>query len=62
MKTIKSVLKDCDVIMVLRIGYQPLKELQNSGIRVIQTCESIQDGIKNALDELQRNETPLECV
>lgn len=62
MKTIKSALKDCDVIMVLRIGHQPQKELQNMGIKVVQTCESIEDGIKNTFEELQRNETPLECV
>ncbi len=62
MEEIKNSIRDCDALLVLRIGYQPLKEIENMGIKVIQTCESIEDGIKNGVEELSGKVDSLECV
>jgi len=48
-----NTIKDCNGVLVLRIGYQPLKNLEERGIYVYQTCGSIVDGIKNAIEEIK---------
>ena len=51
---IQSIIKtisDCNAVIVMRIGYQPSKELEKAGIKVIQTCERIEEAVKNAVEE-----------
>lgn len=50
-KTVKA-LSDCDAVLALRIGYSPLKRLEEAGIRVFQTCGTVEEGIKLAVNEL----------
>jgi len=52
--SIKKYISDCNAVIVMRIGFQPLKELESAGVKVIQTCERIEDAIKNAAEELSK--------
>jgi nitrogenase molybdenum-iron protein NifN len=52
LQRIIDTIGDCDAVLVLRIGYRPSKILQDKGIRVIQTCGEIEDGIKYAVKQL----------
>jgi hypothetical protein len=58
---IKKTIKDCDAVLALRIGHNPRMELEKIGMRVIQTCERIEDGIKNAANEMQKKNEYQEC-
>lgn len=52
---IVGTIKDCDAVVMLRIGYRPSKELEARGIRIIQSCGKIADVIeqeaKNMLEK-----------
>lgn len=50
-KAIKAVC-DCDGVIVMRIGYEPMKRLEERGIRVIQTCGGIDEAVKRAAEEI----------
>jgi nitrogenase molybdenum-iron protein alpha/beta subunit/MoaA/NifB/PqqE/SkfB family radical SAM enzyme len=52
-KIIKTI-ADCDGVLALRIGYNPQKRLEEMGIKVFQTCGSIEEGIKSAVDEISQ--------
>jgi predicted Fe-Mo cluster-binding NifX family protein len=43
-----NAVKGCDAVLALRIGYRPLKTLEEAGIKVFQTCGNIEDCVKNA--------------
>ncbi len=51
-KTIRTI-EDCNAVLVLRIGYRPAKALEEKGISVIQTCERIEAGIRQAVKEIE---------
>jgi MoaA/NifB/PqqE/SkfB family radical SAM enzyme len=51
-KVIRTV-SDCDGVLVLRIGYEPQKKLENFEIQVIQTYEEIEKGIIKAVEQIQ---------
>lgn len=51
-KKIISTVKDYDAVLVLRIGYRPLKALEEAGVKVFQTCGSIESCIKEAAVKL----------
>ncbi len=51
-QTILKTVSDCNAVIAMRIGYQPLKELEKAGVKVIQTCERIEDAVRNAAEEL----------
>jgi len=59
-----NALSDCDGVLTLRIGYNPQKKLEEVGIRVFQTCGTIEEGIRFAVSELnsQKEETKGERV
>jgi hypothetical protein len=40
-------------VLVLRIGYEPQKKLENFEIQVIQTYEEIEKGIIKAVEQIQ---------
>ncbi|MBV7273724.1 nitrogenase cofactor biosynthesis protein NifB [Clostridiaceae bacterium UIB06] len=43
---------DCNVVLALRAGDQPVKRLEEKGIKFIQTYEGIKKGIKKAVEQL----------
>ncbi len=49
-----NALADCDAVLALRIGYSPRKKLEDLGIRVFQTCGTVEEGIRLAVNELSR--------
>lgn len=59
-----NTISDCDGVLALRIGYNPQKKLEEKGIRVFQTCGTIEEGIKFAVNELscQREDVKGECI
>jgi nitrogenase molybdenum-iron protein NifN len=53
LENIIGTVSDCSAVLVMRIGYNPLKSLQEKGITVVQTCGRIEDGIKNAIESIK---------
>lgn len=51
-----GAISDCNGVIVLRIGHSPQKELELKGIKVIQTCETIENAIRYALHRVDREE------
>ncbi len=49
MNKIMKTIEDCNAVLVLRIGYNPLKILEEKGIRVVQTCETIHEAVKKTV-------------
>ncbi len=56
-KALKA-LKGCDAVLVTRIGYHPLKALEEKGIKVIQTCGRIRECMQDAITKLEENRPP----
>ncbi|MFZ5986545.1 MAG: nitrogenase cofactor biosynthesis protein NifB [Bacillota bacterium] len=54
-----SVVNDCDAVLALRIGFNPQKVLESKGIKVLQTCGYIEDGIRLAIEELVKDKGKL---
>ncbi|MDP4183204.1 MAG: nitrogenase cofactor biosynthesis protein NifB, partial [Bacillota bacterium] len=52
MRDILEAVSDCDSLLVMRIGYDPLKELEKSGVNVIQTCGRVEEGMRQAIKVL----------
>ncbi|WHH56961.1 nitrogenase cofactor biosynthesis protein NifB [Petroclostridium sp. X23] len=52
-KVIRTV-SDCDGVIVLRIGYEPQKKLENLGIQVIQMYEEVEKGVIKAVEQMQK--------
>lgn len=52
-RIIKTI-ADCDGVLALRIGYNPQKKLEEIGIKVFQTCGTIEEGIEFAVNELSQ--------
>lgn len=50
---IVKTIEDCHVVLVVRIGYRPSKVLEEKGIKIVQTCGRIEEGINYALKELE---------
>ena len=59
-----KTMSDCDGVLALRIGYSPQKKLEEMGIKVFQTCGTIEEGIKYAVNELncKKEEAKGECL
>ncbi|MDQ2087104.1 nitrogenase cofactor biosynthesis protein NifB [Herbivorax sp. ANBcel31] len=55
-RLIKTI-NDCDAVLALRVGYSPQKKMLEKGIKVIQTCGSIKDGVNYAIEVLEKKET-----
>ena len=47
-----NTIADCDGVLTLRIGYNPQKKLEEMGIKVFQTCGTIDEGIRFAVKGL----------
>ncbi|MBI5892835.1 MAG: dinitrogenase iron-molybdenum cofactor biosynthesis protein [Deltaproteobacteria bacterium] len=44
-----NVLKDCQILLVTRIGAMPEKELERIGIKTFMLCDWIEEGIRTVL-------------
>jgi len=53
-RIIKAV-NGCDAVLALRIGYNPSKILEAKGIKSVQTCDSIDESIRYAVNELEKS-------
>ncbi len=40
-----AALKDCDAVLTLRIGYAARKRLEQHGIRSVESCETVENGL-----------------
>jgi len=47
-----NTISDCEGVLTLRIGDSPQKMLEKKGIKVFQTCGTIEEGIKLVVSEL----------
>ncbi|WP_010237220.1 nitrogenase cofactor biosynthesis protein NifB [Clostridium arbusti] len=54
-KIVKTI-NDCDAVLVLRAGIEPVKTLEEKGIKLIQMYDSIDKGIKRAAEEMSAQE------
>ncbi|MCX8131552.1 MAG: nitrogenase cofactor biosynthesis protein NifB [Clostridia bacterium] len=50
--SIIKMIEDCNAILVMRIGYGPMKRLEEKNIRVIQVCSPVEDAIRQAITEI----------
>ncbi len=55
-------IEDCNAVLVLRIGYRPMKALVDKGIKVFQTCGNVEEAIKSAVRSIDSAEVLLETV
>ena len=53
LETIMDMISDCSAVLVMRIGHNPLKALEERGIVVVQTCGRIEDCIKTAAESIK---------
>ncbi|OPZ93103.1 MAG: FeMo cofactor biosynthesis protein NifB [Firmicutes bacterium ADurb.Bin419] len=49
-----NTIADCDAVLILRIGYSPHKKLEEMGIKVFQTCGTVEEGIRFAVNEFSK--------
>ena len=47
-------IKDCDGVLVLRIGFDPKEKLEKKGIKVIEMYDSINKGILRAVRKFEQ--------
>lgn len=50
---IASALSDCDAVLTMRIGYHAVQRLSRYGVKSIESCNTVEQGLKFALEELQ---------
>lgn len=51
-KKILKVIDDCDIVLTLRAGLDPVKKMEERGIKVVQMYAPISTGIKKVVEEL----------
>lgn len=42
-----KTIKDCDAVLTMRIGYDAKKRLSENGLFAVESCESVEEGLKN---------------
>lgn len=52
---ILAAVEDCDAVLCMRIGNEPAAKLKKSGKDVFMTYDRIEDGIREAAKQIQRN-------
>jgi nitrogenase molybdenum-iron protein NifN len=50
---IMTTIKDCNAVVVMRAGNEPVRKLEKNGIKVFQMYEGIQKGIQRVVEMLQ---------
>jgi nitrogenase molybdenum-iron protein NifN len=59
---IMKTVGDCNAVLVMRIGYSPMKRLEDANVKVVQICGTIEEAVKKAVDELEGQEELMETV
>ena len=59
---IVGTIKDCDAVVILRIGYRPSKELEARNIKIIQSCGKITDVLEQEAKKLLEKDTTKEII
>ncbi len=49
-----EALKDCDAVLTMRIGRQAKEHLQQNGIRSVEFCDSVENGLRYAVEQISR--------
>lgn len=49
-----AALRDCDAVLTMRIGNEAQKRLQAAGIRCIESCDTVEGGLQQAYQQLER--------
>nr|WP_092072035.1 nitrogenase cofactor biosynthesis protein NifB [Dendrosporobacter quercicolus]NSL48692.1 nitrogenase cofactor biosynthesis protein NifB [Dendrosporobacter quercicolus DSM 1736]SDM35756.1 nitrogen fixation protein NifB [Dendrosporobacter quercicolus] len=44
---------DCDAVLTMRIGYEAQQHLQQQGIAVIESCDGVEEGLRQAVRQLR---------
>ena len=52
---ILKTIEGCNAVLAMRIGYSPMKRLEEKNIKVIQICSTINEAIENAVYEMDDN-------
>jgi len=58
-EAIASALSDCDAVLTMRIGHHAQERLLRHGVRSIETCYTVEHGLKQAAEALQKDNTTL---
>jgi nitrogen fixation protein NifB len=53
-EAIASTLSDCDAVLTMRIGHHAQERLRRHGVRSIESCYTVEHGLKQAAEELQK--------
>jgi len=48
-----KTIADCDAVLTMRIGYNAQKRLMDSGIYCIESCNSVDEGLEHAFNQLE---------
>lgn len=54
---ILQALSDCDAVLTMRIGYQAKKRLETHGILSVENCDTVENGLIFALQELKNRKS-----
>ncbi len=55
-EAVVSMLADCDAVVSMRIGAQAVERLGRRGIRSLEACYTVEDGLRRAVAELRNQE------
>jgi nitrogen fixation protein NifB len=47
-----TALQDCDAVVTMRIGYHAKERLQKKGIRSMESCDTVENGLQFAVEQL----------
>ncbi len=51
--TVSKIIADCDAVLTMRIGYDAQKRLAEKGLFVVESCESVEEGLLNVFRQLE---------
>ncbi len=49
-----KAIEDCDAVLTMRIGYHAHKRLSDKGLLVVESCESVEDGLLDLLHSVKK--------
>ncbi|MDR3588807.1 MAG: NifB/NifX family molybdenum-iron cluster-binding protein [Negativicutes bacterium] len=53
-EAVASALSDCDAVLTMRIGSHARDRLGRHGVRSVEACYTVEHGLKQAAEELQK--------
>ncbi|MDR3563634.1 MAG: nitrogenase cofactor biosynthesis protein NifB [Negativicutes bacterium] len=54
-EAIAQALSDCDAVLTMRIGHHAIERLRRHGVKTIESCYTIEHGLKMAVEELHKD-------